>query len=203
MTPHPGHDPVFFSRPLAVVDVPEGGLDVSIAAEARERAALAAADGLAAISRLEAKLHVSREGVGGLRVTGEMRADIRQTCVISLEEFDVTIAEPIDLSFAPQTPVEAGPRGDRDRWDRRPSAPEPKDGPTSHHIGDLDEDAPDPLIDGRVDLGAVVTEFFALALDPYPKKPGASFAEPVEAEEQEKASPFAKLRAALEKGREN
>ncbi|PWB82394.1 MAG: hypothetical protein C3F11_12195 [Methylocystaceae bacterium] len=197
-------DEVPFSRPLAAADVPENGLDVSIAAEAGERAALARADGLNALSRLEADLHVAREGAGGLRVTGELRADIRQTCVVSLEEFDATVVEPIDLRFAPPAPVEDAPRGDRHWRDRRTgSAPEPKEEKTSRHIVALDDDAPDPLIEGRVDLGSVVAEFLALALDPYPRKPGASFAESAAAGEPETASPFAGLRDALEKGREN
>ena len=36
-----------------------------------------------------------------------------------------------------------------------------------------DEDEPDPIIDGKIDLGALTAEFFALGLDPYPRKPGA------------------------------
>ena len=32
------------------------------------------------------------------------------------------------------------------------------------------EDAPDPIVDGKVDLGALAAEFIALALDPYPRK---------------------------------
>ncbi len=36
-----------------------------------------------------------------------------------------------------------------------------------------DEDEPDPVIDGKIDLGALAAEFFALGLDPYPRKPGA------------------------------
>ena len=35
-----------------------------------------------------------------------------------------------------------------------------------------DEDEPDPIIDGKIDLGALAAEFFALGLDPYPRKPG-------------------------------
>lgn len=201
MTKDPGLDPIPFSRPLAAADVPEDGLDVAIFAEPGERAALAAADGLEQISRLEAELHVERDGPGGLRVTGEMRADIRQTCVVSLEPFDATIVEPIDLRFAPEKPAEAAPpRGERNWRDRRSARPEPEDAKSSRHIGALDEDEPDPLVDGRIDLGAVVAEFLALGLDLYPKKPGASFAEVVG--DEEKASPFAGLRAALEKGRE-
>lgn len=203
MTHDPGHIDIPFSRPLAAVDVPENGLEVSIAAQPEERAALARVDGLQALSRLEADLQVAREGAGGLRVTGELRADVRQTCVASLEAFDTQIVEPIDVRFAPPPAIEAPPQRNRHWRDRHaPPAVEAKEPKTSHHIAALDDDAPDPLIDGRIDLGAIVAEFLALGLDPYPRKPGASFAEP-EDDARDEASPFAGLREALDKGRES
>ena len=50
------------------------------------------------------------------------------------------------------------------------------------------EDPPDPIVDGRIDLGALAVEFLALALDPYPRKPGAEFTPPPE--EAPPDSPF-------------
>jgi hypothetical protein len=59
---------------------------------------------------------------------------------------------------------------------------------------------PDLIVDGQIDFGAVVVEFLALALDPYPRKPGAAFAggdpEPV------RQSPFEALRDLKLKGDE-
>lgn len=192
-----------FARPLAAVEVPEDGLELTIAADAAERAALADMDDLAALNRLEAKLKVTRAGRGGLRVEGELTADVRQTCVVTLEEFDARIVEPIDVSFAPEPTPTAPPPAERMSRRRREAEPvEQKGEPrASRHIADLDADAPDPLVDGRIDLGAVVAEFLALALDPYPRKPGARFALPDETEPPEEApakvSPFARLRDAL------
>ena len=53
-----------------------------------------------------------------------------------------------------------------------------------------EEDEPDPLIDGKIDLGALAAEFFALGLDPYPRKPGVSFEAPEDAADD---SPLADL----------
>ena len=39
-----------------------------------------------------------------------------------------------------------------------------------------EEDPPEEMVDGKIDLGALVTEFFALGIDPYPRKPGADLA---------------------------
>ena len=56
-----------------------------------------------------------------------------------------------------------------------------------------DEDDPDPVIDGRIELGALTAEFFALGLDPYPRKPGVEFVAPAESARSD--SPFAALAA--------
>ncbi|HEY1452267.1 MAG TPA: DUF177 domain-containing protein, partial [Roseiarcus sp.] len=49
----------------------------------------------------------------------------------------------------------------------------------------------DPVIDGKIDLGALTAEHFALGLDPYPRKPGAEFVAPDEQAAPD--SPFAAL----------
>lgn len=172
------------SRPLSVTEVPPEGLEIKIVASEAERAALAQMNDLPAVHLLEAALRARRWRGDGLEVTGELRALVRQTCVITLDEFDTEVAEPIELLFAP--PKEA-PKPRSRRHEPEPEAIEPNL---------LDDDPPDPLINGAVDLGAVVSEFLTLALDPYPRKPGAEFVEPAPEEEEENGvvSPFAKLR---------
>ena len=54
-----------------------------------------------------------------------------------------------------------------------------------------DESDTDPIVDGKIDLGALAAEFFALGLDPYPRKPGVSFESPEEPEAT--VSPFSAL----------
>jgi hypothetical protein len=56
-----------------------------------------------------------------------------------------------------------------------------------------DEDDPDPVIDGKIDLGSLTAEVFALGLDPYPRKPGVELVAP--AEQALADSPFAALAA--------
>ena len=48
-------------------------------------------------------------------------------------------------------------------------------------------------MDGRIDLGALTAESLALALDPYPKKPGVEFEPPAVDGTSEGESPFAVL----------
>ena len=179
-------DPVWVS-PLPVSDVPARGLDVTLVAAERLRAQLAAANGLARIASAEARLHVSRRGREGLHVTGEVRARVTLTCVVSLEQFDSDISEPVDVDFEPspdQRPEREGRSAARSR--RAPPSPAPE-----VEVGMDDLDAPDPIVDGRIDLGALAQEFLTLGIDPYPRKPGVAFTEP--AEPPAKESPFAKL----------
>lgn len=171
-----------FSRPLAASEAPPEGLEVDVVATEDERTALAALNAIPAILSLSAALRARRWRGDGLEVSGELRARIRQTCVVTLEEFDSDIVEPIDLRFAP--PREPP----RPRSRRRDEAPAPAE---QDAMGD---DPPDPLIGGAVDLGGIVSEFLTLALDPYPRKPGAQFVEPAPEEAENAVSPFVKLR---------
>ena len=71
--------------------------------------------------------------------------------------------EPVDVRFA-APPREGARRAPRRR--RRGRSPWPW----------IDEDEPDPIVDGQIDLGALAAEFSFSALDPYPRKPGVDFA---------------------------
>jgi hypothetical protein len=183
-----------FSRLLKVEDVPPEGLDPTISATESERQAVAAQNGLEGLAKLEGTLHVAPWRKGGIAATGEMRARVTQICVVSLDPFDSEIVEPIDVKFAPMTaPLVEDERRAAKAAPRRRSPPPVMPTPSSELGG---EDAPDPIIDGRVDLGALVAEFLVLALEPYPRKPGVEFAAPaVAADEKIEESPFAKLAA--------
>jgi hypothetical protein len=165
-----------FSRWVKVDALPADGLTQTVEASSDERAALAALSGLAAIASLKANFTVRRGGRGGARVTGEVHADVTQVCVVSLEPFAAIVDEPVDVRFAPAEAAEAARRVKDDEAE-------------TVEIGG--EDPPDPIVDGKIDLGALAAEFFALGLDPYPRKPGIAF-DPPEPDDRED-SPFAAL----------
>jgi uncharacterized metal-binding protein YceD (DUF177 family) len=164
-----------FSRPIKVDALRAAGLTQTIAANEGERAALAKLSGLPAIASLTATFAIERNRRGGVRVTGDVRAELTQVCVVSLEPFAATLDEPVDVRFAPI--ADAAPR---------------RDGEAAEETVDFGgEDPPDPIIDGKIDLGALAAEFFALGLDPYPRKPGVAVDLP--AAEVDDDSPFAEL----------
>jgi len=166
-----------FNRTVRVEAVPKDGLTRTIEADPAERAALAELNRLPGVAKLTATFVLRRDGRGGVRVSGAVHAEFTQTCVVSLEPFEATLDEPVDVRFAP--PAEEGAA-------RRAAS----GAPAETVLLDA-EDAPDPIVDGRVDLGALAAEFMALGLDPYPRKPGVAFAPPAEAATPE--SPFEAL----------
>jgi uncharacterized metal-binding protein YceD (DUF177 family) len=166
-----------FSRPVRVDALPVDGVTQTIVADEAERAALAALNRLPAIAKLTASFTLRRNGRNGAKVTGAVHADVTQVCVVTLEPFAARVDEPVELVFAPPAKEVPVRRGAAEEVNLELAA----------------EDPPDTIVDGVVDLGALAAEFFALGLDPYPRKPGAELAAP--APKSDADSPFAALAA--------
>jgi uncharacterized protein DUF177 involved in 23S rRNA accumulation len=160
-------------------EIPETGRHVEIAASEGERAAAARVAGVDGIERLGAVFDLTRRSGNGLQAVGRVTATVRQTCVVSLEPVINEIDEAIDVAFAPSLePVVATDDTELVRTKR------------------TNDEAPEPLTNGVVDLGALATEFLVLAVDRYPRKPGVQFDPPRIGDAA--AHPFAAL-AALKK----
>jgi hypothetical protein len=165
---------IAWSRSIHVGEIPASGRRFTIEASEAERAAVARMLGLPAIAKLSAELTVSPFGRDGLAVDGTVSATLTQVCVASSEDFDSDVVAPVEIRFSPE-------------------GRDPDEDIDLDELIDPDaEDPPDRLVDGRIDLGVVAGEFLALALDPYPRKPGATFEEPGD---EPDASPFAALSA--------
>jgi uncharacterized metal-binding protein YceD (DUF177 family) len=160
---------------VRVDSLPREGELVTIEATPTEREALASFYELPAIAALTATLLLEPWGRGGARVTGAVHGEVTQICVASLDPFPATIDEAVDVRFAPQAAAD-------------PKSPAAKEAQT---FSLADEDEPDPMIDGKIDLGALTAEFFALGLDPYPHKPGAVFEHSTKSDPTD--SPFSAL----------
>jgi hypothetical protein len=85
--------------------------------------------------------------------------------VVTLEPLQNQVEEQFDLVFAPAPDGEAGAQT------RRVRAQAAAEGSAFMSA----DDPPEVLQDGIVDVGALVTEFLILGIDPYPRKPGAQF----------------------------
>ncbi len=141
-----------YSRAVAIADLTGG--EIRIDAEADERAALARRFGLVSLDSLDATVHlVAKEG-GGVRLRGTLRADITQSCVVTLEP----VRSSVEASF-----------------ERHYAQVEKTGTPAEEDIVLDGEDPPEPLVDDTIDLGEAVSEQLALEIDPFPRSQDATF----------------------------
>ena len=147
-----------WSVPVAVDAIPESGRHIEIDAPAGTRAELlrlvAGLSTVREMASLSAVFDLTRQGAR-VHVTGQVKAKVGQTCVVTLEPVETDVDEHVDLLFAPAPPEAAIPGREIEVK--------------------LDQEPPEPLTGGTVDLGALATEFLVLGIDPYPRKPGAEF----------------------------
>jgi uncharacterized metal-binding protein YceD (DUF177 family) len=163
--------------PVVVAQIPDTGLHRELEANQVTRDAVADVGGLRAVLSVQASFDVTPKSGGRFHVAGQVRARVGQTCVVTLEEMESEIDEPIDLIFAPpeQIPQMA---------DLVDEAEQSEDTP----------DPPEPIENGIIDLGRLATDALYLGVDPYPRKPDAVFEPLVEAADPED-HPFAALKA--------
>ena len=154
------------SRPINVERRSKDGAEIVVEATPEECAALAADFALPGIRDLVGRFRL-RGTPARLHVGGTVEALVTQTCTVSLDPFETRLREAVDVDFT--------------SGDDLPGVT----------IDDLE--LPDPIVNGRIDLGALTAEFLALGLDPYPRKPGIAF-EPVLDEADKPLADLRKLR---------
>jgi uncharacterized metal-binding protein YceD (DUF177 family) len=167
-----------FSRPVQIDHVGPAWQSHAVEAGPAERAALAARFSLVELPALTAEVKLRRVRAGRyIEAALHLTAAVVQSCVVTLEP----VAAAIDQSGRElYGPIGGGP-----------AAPEEVL---------VDPDSPEPLEGPSLDLGEVVAQHLALALDPYPRAPGAAAPGEAAAEAAARPSPFAGL-AALKGGR--
>src|SRR5690349_2458272 len=73
--------------PVTVAEIPDGGSHYDLSADASAREGIAKVASLRSLPRLEASFDLSRRGEG-VAVRGEIRAQVGQTCVVTLEPIE-------------------------------------------------------------------------------------------------------------------
>lgn len=145
--------PPEFSVPIEAEDVPAGGRTYTLEADAEARAALAERLDLVSLDALTGEVTL-RPLAGGpmLLAMGKLKAELAQRCVVTLEPLPVSLSERFSLEFGP---------------------PEPESLEETEREFTLDDpDPPEPILDGKVDLGELLVQQMAVLLDPHPRKPG-------------------------------
>lgn len=164
--------------PVLVAQIPDTGLHRDIEAGPATREAMSEVAGLREILSANASLDVTPKSGGRFHVTGQVRARVGQTCVVTLDPIENDIDEEVDLIFAPPEQIP-------DLADLVDEAVE----------SDVEiPDPPEPIVNGVIDLGRLATDALFLAIDPYPRRSDAVFEPPVIATDPAD-HPFAALKA--------
>lgn len=157
---------------VALVDIPERGLDAKRDADASERAGLAQKLGLVTLDALHAQYRVHSLAGGGWRLSGTVAANVVQSCVITLEPLPSAIDDEFAVEF----------------W-RDLDEPEGGEDKTVLEGADVE-----PLEGDTIPVGRIVFETLSAALDPYPRKQGAAFDwQDEKAAQSENSNPFSVL----------
>ena len=143
-----------FSRMIDAETISESPRQVEIGADETERRRLAGRFRLQAIDRLSASIRLARRA-GVIHAEGRVEADVAQSCVVTGEPLPAHVDAPFSVRFLP---------------DAYAAADEEEVELSSDDCDTL------PLEGGKIDLGELAAETLALALDPYPRSPGADAA---------------------------
>ncbi|WP_275790331.1 YceD family protein [Pararhizobium gei] len=170
-----------FSFPVKVGNISANAVTVHLEANAAELKALRDLWNVSEVVSLSSDLQIARWKKDGVRIRGRVEATIVQACVVTLEPVESKIDEPVEAIFVPE-----GSRLARIAANDGGEMILDPDGP----------DLPDMFTGDTIDVGVAVTEHAALAIDPYPRKPGATFGERIESTDKDDArpNPFAALK---------
>lgn len=171
-----------FSYGVKVGHVSTNAISVKAEADNRELVELAKAWKVVSVEALSAELQINRWKRDGIRVRGKVSARLTQECVVTLEPIETRIEEEFEQIFVPEGSKLA----------------RVATGTTAEMVLDPDgPDLPETFAGDTLDVGPIISEFVALAIDPYPRKQGAEFADHIEMGDEEvnkRPSPFAALK---------
>ena len=128
------------------------GMTMTVEATAEECTAIARRLMVPSVEAVQCRWALRPVPGGAFEAEGSLAARLHQECVVSLEVFPVELVEEFAVRFLPAC-------RDEESFD--------------------DPDEPDELLieNGTLELGEATVEQLALALDPYPRKPGAALPE--------------------------
>ncbi len=167
------------SRPLAVTDIGNEPMLFEVVADADELTTLARRFDLCTLESLTGRLAVrrttARDGSGDVvRVCIDLDAAVVQRCIATLEPVATTLSETgMEVEFALNA----------------------DSGEIAREIAFTpdDTDPPEPLTGDSIDIGELLAQHLALAINPYPRSPGATLDLQQDEETVTSESPFSAL----------
>ncbi|WP_455478920.1 DUF177 domain-containing protein [Bartonella sp. B23] len=168
--------------PISVCSLPAKGINVYICAKQRECAHLAKNHDLVEVKFCEGKFHIFPWKKRGVRIKGLLRAHIMQLCVVTLEPLENILCENIDVVLV--------------RADSNLMKPKILEDAGELFLDVEELDTPEVFYGDKIDIGAIMEEFFELSINHYPRKEGVRIRMIENLEESEqKLSPFSVLKS--------
>ncbi|KJS19828.1 MAG: metal-binding protein [Hoeflea sp. BRH_c9] len=169
-----------FSFPVKVSNISANPVTVRISADAGDLKRLESQWGVSEVTGFEAKVELGRWKRDGVRVKGHVSSSIVQPCVATLEPVSQQIDEDFEAIFLPENSR---------------LAIRTLDGNGEMFLDPEGPDLPETFSGDSLDVGAIVAEFAALAIDSYPRKPGLDFSDRIESDpaSDKNPSPFSVL----------
>ena len=153
-----------------IVNADELGVEVdelTLTPNEKDREKIANLFDILEVKALKADLKFKRvQGGLVIRIDGKFNADVLQRCVVTLDPVETHIEEDFKAWYAdPEQAISFNKaRQQREMQKQHGEAP----------IVDESDD-PEPIEDGKIDLGDVVTQFLSLSIDPYVHKEGVEY----------------------------
>ncbi|OPB29437.1 hypothetical protein [Bartonella sp. WD12.1] len=167
--------------PVSVRSLSARGIKVRVCADQQECAHLAKNHDLLEVKSCEGEFHILPWKKRGVYVKGLLQAHIIQLCVITLEPLENILHENIEITFVPEDSNLVKPKVSKDTRELLLDA----DGP----------DIPEVFYGDKIDIGAVMEEFFELSINHYPRKEDENISLIKDSEEiEQKTSPFSILK---------
>jgi uncharacterized metal-binding protein YceD (DUF177 family) len=142
-------------------------MDLSIEPDDAARKRLAQRLNIKSLESLKAKLSLMREsGKMTVYIRGQLKAEVKQLCVVTGKPVADTIEEEFEAWFADRQKTVPIVRARHEKQTSKGKAEKP--------ILDESED-PEPIIDGQIDLGELVTQYLSLGINPYPHAEGVEY----------------------------
>ena len=155
-------------RPVPTDRIGREGFESAVIASPSECEALGRRLRIPALRSLRCHFRLTPVPAASFEAVGHLEARVVQTCVLTLEDFEANVEERFNLRFVPEGSESDNP----------------------------DPEAEDevPYSGSTIDLGDAAAEQLALALDPYPRKPGSAVPEEPAVEDEHPFAALASLR---------
>lgn len=182
-----------WSHAVDVETVGEQSLSIEITPDEAEIKALVQRLGVVSLEGIGAKLTLERQNLV-IHVSGVVKARVTQNCVVTLDPVETVILEDFEAWFADPEQAASIAKARRERALKK--------GHTELPILEESED-PEPIIEGKIDLGELAVQYLSLAINPYPHAEGAEYEYQEDDRDEEtpevRKNPFAALKEWKEK----